>query len=136
MRNRMMRFGEAECGIGPLAYLSRHHEGENPCQVRLPGDREQIEHQRHVLFVRLRYTDRLRWHVCLDLRLCHGLLNAPFNLPHVIEIFVESSPVAGTEPRLEVLKVADDEIENAPVGRSCVPTAPRLCCRRRTSAQT
>jgi hypothetical protein len=42
MRDRMMRFADAERRIRPLAHLARHHEGEHPRQIRLVGEREQI----------------------------------------------------------------------------------------------
>src|SRR5262245_53414117 len=116
VRDRMMRFGETERGIGPLTYLARHHESEDSSQVCLIGDGQQIEHQTDVLLIRLRYTDRLRRHVRLEFRLRRGLFNAPFDFPHVVEILVEPSTITGAETGLEVLEVADNEIENASVG--------------------
>src|SRR5437868_3477784 len=52
VRERMVRVGDADLGIGTHAALAPQHHCRNACQVGLKRDRLQIEHQLHVLPVR------------------------------------------------------------------------------------
>ena len=58
MRHRVMRLGDADLRVRPLADLARHHEREHARDVGLVRERQQVEHQLDVLVERLRHADR------------------------------------------------------------------------------
>ena len=45
VRDRVVRVGHADLGVGAAGQLATEHEGGDPRQVGLPGQGEQVEHQ-------------------------------------------------------------------------------------------
>ena len=80
----VVRLGDADLRIGQLAGLARGVEGGDARDVRLVGERHQVEHQRQVFVVRLRDADRRLRRGELDRALLLGLLDPPLDLADVL----------------------------------------------------
>ena len=58
MRQRMMRIGHADLGVGAVARLARELERDHPRHVALQRQHLQVEHQLRVIGIRRRHADR------------------------------------------------------------------------------
>ena len=96
MRHGVVRFGDADVRIDPLAGVAAHHEREDARDVGLVGQRQQIEQQHHVLFERFGNADRRVGHAQFGRGLLLGPLDPLLDLPDVLEVIAE--PVRSRAP--------------------------------------
>ena len=108
-----MRVRHADLGVGPAGNLATDHERGDPGQVGLVGQRLQVEHQLGVLADGVGNPRGLLDHRKLTRALFLGLLDAPLDVAHGIEILVELRPIAGPESPLELGRTLGDRIEQA-----------------------
>ena len=98
----MVRLLKLISRIDPLARFARHHERDHAREIRLVGQRHQIEHQPGVLRVESGMpTGRRRQRQAVRRSLL-GALNPLLDLAHVLEILGRGGPVARPEPALEL----------------------------------
>ncbi len=116
MRNRVVRFGDADLWIRPRADLARQLEGDHAGDVRLQREHLQIEHQLDVFLPRLRRADR-PLQVVGQRRavLALGHLDPPFDLTHRVEVFADAAAIRRAELPLEAAHVLADPVEDAAV---------------------
>ena len=113
MRQRVVRVGDADLRIGVSADFARQHEGADPGEVGLVGQREQVHHQLGVLGVVGRHADRLLDHRQLARVLLLGHLDAALDVAHRLEILVDLRLVLRPEGAAQPPDLVADEIEDA-----------------------
>ena len=101
VRERMVRIGHADLGVGAVAGLARELEGDDPRDVALQRQHLQVEHQPRVVGVGrpARRPGRSRSGSWLSARLGLGLLNAPLDLAHGLEILADPGAIRRPELR-------------------------------------
>ena len=99
-----MPVGDADLRIRAVADFARHHEGEDARDVRLVRERQQVVHERDVLFdttngmpTGAAGSARSACHIVLP-----GQLNAPLDLAHVLEILAHRRAIVRAELALQV----------------------------------
>ena len=126
----------ADLRIGPLAQLAVGHERDDARQVGLVGDGQQVVHQRHVFFERLRNAD---WQCRREARLRAvvrlGPLDSAFDLADVVEILVEPRAIARAELALQLAGLLVIDVEDAQVALPARVALLRCAGRDRTCAR-
>ena len=125
VRQRVVRVGHPDLGIGLRGQLGRHQEADHPGHVGLVGEHLQVEHHLDVLAERGRHARRGALdHRQLLVRLGLGPLDAPLDVAHRREVVAELGLVGRPEPLPQPRHLAGHRVEDAPV---LAPTrAPRL----------
>ena len=113
MRERVVRFGDANLRVGTRALLLANHERDHARQIGLKRQELQIEHQRQVIFEHRRYALRLlqRRHVGVVLFL--GLLNAAFDVANRLAVFVDLYLILRSELALQRRQLQGHRVEDA-----------------------
>ena len=126
VRRRVEALVDSALRIDPARRVPPHLEREHARHVRLEGERLQVEHQLHMLVERIRYPRRRLRQVAALARLVarHHPLDAPLDLPDVLEIPVHALPVGGIEPPLEARDLTGEEVEDA--GARALPRRARF----------
>ena len=104
VRQRVVGVRDVDLRIRPVARLVRHHEGDDPGQVGLPGQHLQVEHQPGVL--------------------AEGAGNAG-RLLHRHRQVGQSLPLGHPDPALDVADGLGVLVELGPVARAERPAQPR-----------
>ena len=113
MRAGMVAVGDADLAIRPAGAFARHQERGHAGQIGLEGDRQHVAHQLEVLGeVRRHAVGLVHPGVDLDALLLR-LLQLAFDLANRREIFLELAAVGRPERRLQLLRVAGDEVQDA-----------------------
>ena len=100
MRQRVMRIGHADLGVGAVAGLARELERDDARDVALQRQHLQVEHQPRVVGVRGRHADRpveIGQRIVRRRRL--GLLDAPLDFADGLEILVDPGAIGRAELR-------------------------------------
>ena len=114
-----MRVGDANLGIGRPALLAADLERDDPGGVGLERQGLHVEHQPRMLVVADRDAGRRLDHRQLaPLRL--GVLDAPLDLAHRLQVLVELRAVAASEAALQAVDLIQHRVENA-----ALPPQPR-----------
>ena len=102
MRQRMMRIGHADFGIGAVAGFARELERDDARDVALQRQHLQIEHQPGVVGVGGRHAHRpIQIRQRIVRRVGFGLLNAAFDFADGVEILADPRAIAGPELAVE-----------------------------------
>ena len=105
--------------VGPSTQLSTEHEGEDACDVGLIGQRDQVEHQLHVIFEGIGNTNRPSQLGelgvgTLGLSQLNPALKRSVSLRDTVRL---SHPIAHTDIALQVGEVVGHRVQNAAVPR-------------------
>ena len=110
----MVGIGNADLRIRAAVQLAAQHEGEDPRDVGLPGQRGEVEQQPDVLGVRLGDADRpgeVRQLGVAPL----GELDAALDGAHRVQILGDPRPVAGADLAPQPGQIVADGVEDAAV---------------------
>ena len=115
VRERMVRVGHADLGVGAHAGLPHHQEREDACEVRLERQGLQVKHQLDVLLERGGNADRTidEWQFPLHLLL--GLVHAAFDVAHGVQILRQLRLVARAQRGLHLRDLGGDRVQDAAV---------------------
>ena len=115
VRQRVVRVGHPDFGVGAVARLVPQHEGGDPGQVGLPGEHLQVEHQLGVVDEAVGHARRLVHRRQLARRLPLGRLDAPLDVAHRVEVLVQLHLVAGAQLFAQPRRLGRHHVEQAAV---------------------
>jgi hypothetical protein len=113
MRERVVRFGNANLRIRPRALLLANHERDDAREIRLERQNLQVEHQREVVFEdRRRPLRRLQGRE-LDVPLLLGLRDAPLDVANRLGVFLDLRLILWSEILPEARQLLVHRVQNA-----------------------
>ena len=122
VRNGMERIGHTHVVVGLVRAFSRHQVRGDASNIRLVGDREQIEHEINLLVEFVVHTDGAFGN--LHAGDIGGRNNArpSFDFAHALQVLLHPCAIRGSQLRLECLRAVQNHVEQA-VGFACVQDA-------------
>src|SRR5690606_26062048 len=118
MRQGMVRLADADLGIGAVARLARELKRDDARDVRLEGERLEVDHELRVIDVRCGHAARA---IEVDIRELRrfrlGLLDPALHLADRLEVLADLRAVRGPERAFEPREIIADGIEHAPSPR-------------------
>ena len=134
VRDGVVRVRDADGGIRPVAQLAADQEGDHACDVGLPGEELQVEHQIDVLLEGVGDTEGHR-EVGRRLQVAPlRPLDAALHVPDRVEVLRHPARVGRTDGPLQAGGVAEHRIEDAAVLLQAWRAARPACPRSRTGA--
>ncbi len=113
MRHRVMLLADADLRIRSLAELSIAHEREYARQVGLIRERQQVVHEREVLFEHVGHAGGKGDGCHFDAVARFRALDAAFDFPHIVQIVAEPRAIARAERLLQIARLRRDQIQDA-----------------------
>ena len=117
VRERVVRVGDADLGVGPRADLAAHHERGHAGEVDLVGQHLQVEHQLDVLGEGGGNALGLGELGQVEVLPLLGPLDAALDVAHALEVLVDLEAVGGPDLVLEVGDLPGHRVENRAVAR-------------------
>ena len=106
MSESVVRVGDSDFAIRPVALLNGRQECDHACWVGLRGNRHQVEHHARVVAVVLRNTRSRLIEIRNNLRIAvFGFLNAGFDFADSVEVLVQLPAVSRSELSLQAFRV-------------------------------
>ncbi len=115
MADRVERIRHADVVVGAVGAFGDHHVRRDAREIRLIGERDQVEHEPDLLVEVLELADRRVRHLdALEVARA-GHLHAPLDLANGVEIVRQLRLVAGAEIVAQRLRAVGDHVEDAGV---------------------
>ena len=99
--------------VGPVRAFRDHDVGSHARQVGLIRERDQVEHQLHLLGEGVQFSHGSLGNLERGKIFRRRLLRAPLDLANAFEISVENGPVPVPEVALQALCAVQDQIQQA-----------------------
>ncbi len=127
MRDSVMRIGNADRTIRPVAAFPADHDRDHAREVRLERDHLKIEHQLRMILERARNTHGPLHHRQFQRgALLLRQLDAPLDVANRVHVIAELAAIARAEARLEMRDFLPHRIENAAVFLNACDARPRV----------
>src|SRR4030095_11385338 len=111
--DRMKGIRNADMVVGPVRPFRHHDVGNHAGEVGLIGERNQIEHQLHLLSEVLQFSYGSIGDLQTGKIRCACLLSSPLDLADRFEVALENDAVVMSKLSLELLGSVSDEIQDA-----------------------
>ena len=113
VRDRMEGIRNADMVVGPVRPFRNHDVGNHASEVGLEGERNQIEHQLHLLGEILQLANGSIGNLQTGKIHCSGLLRPALDLADGFQVAVENGAVVISNFTLELFGAVPDEIQDA-----------------------